>query len=94
MKDMGLNSVETRRKRLSSYKVKSLKGEKWFDIPLYEGHYKISNFFRIKSLYRICEKSDGTTVAKPEQLRRTSINPDGYLDIILIKIKNGKHIKK
>lgn len=85
MKDMVSNNIELRRKTISSQKVESLTGEIWFDIPLYEGYYKISNFFRIKSVFRICQRNDGVSIAKPEQLRKTSINKCGYLEIILTK---------
>lgn len=93
MKDMALIKrhpkyyldIEQRRKSLMLLKVESLGGENWYDLLGYKDHYKISNFFRIKSLYRLVTRKDGAIIAKPEQLRKTSINSDGYIDIVLTK---------
>lgn len=77
--------IEDRRKRLAKIKVKSLPNEKWVDIDEYFGHYKISNFFRIKSICRLAFKNNGSSVMKPEQLRAVHPNSDGYLIVRLTK---------
>jgi hypothetical protein len=57
---------------LLNLSTKTMKGEKWKDLPYYEGLYQISNFGRIKSLRRI---SDGK-IQKwlPEQIKRLTVD--------------------
>lgn len=45
-----------------------LEGEKWYDIPEWEGRYQISNKRRIKSLERTATYPDGHTRVVPEKI--------------------------
>lgn len=88
---MGLNDkMIARRAVAKTKKVLSLENEIWHDLLGYEGHYQISSLFRIKSLYRLSKKENGTEMVKPEQIRKYSVNMGGYLDIILTKDRVSK----
>jgi hypothetical protein len=53
----------------------SMKGERWKDIPGYEGLYQISNFGRVKALRKITH-GDRKRMWMPEQIKRLSIRLD------------------
>ena len=69
--------------------IPDLEGEYWVPIINYEDHYLISNFFRIKSLYREVPFRD-SIMRKVAQLRASDANSDGYLQVILTKDKKSK----
>jgi NUMOD4 motif/NUMOD1 domain len=48
--------------------LKSLKGEKWKDIPGFEMYFKVSNFGRIKRLEYEMQYSDGRIYVKPSKI--------------------------
>lgn len=63
------------------FKVKSLEGEIWKDIPGYESIYQLSNFGRVKSLPRIVKRTY-TFRSVPEKLlkingNQLTLNKDG-----------------
>lgn len=62
-----------------------LVGEKWIDVPDYEGLYSISNKGRIKSLSRIKNKGTRLEYISKERLLKPSITKDGYLTVFLCK---------
>jgi hypothetical protein len=73
MKRLGIKKINNDQPSpLLNLSTKTMKGEKWKDLPYYEGLYQISNFGRIKSLRRI---SDGK-IQKwiPEQIKRLTVD--------------------
>ena len=58
--------------------LKSLKGERWKNIPGFEMYFMVSNFGRIKRLEYELEYSDGRVYLKPARI----IKP------VLVKIPN------
>lgn len=67
-----------------------LLGEKWLPLPGYGLRYSVSNFGRIKSLYRANSSGGGIVKRKTPLIRRQRINHDGYLQVGL---QNGKGLK-
>ena len=54
-----------------NYSMDDLEGEEWRDCLDYDGYYEVSNLGRIKSLYRIILKSDGSEMTiKPRILKQ------------------------
>jgi hypothetical protein len=62
--------------------------EIWKDVIDYEGHYKVSNLGRVKSLPREIKKN-GFYISK-EKILKTNANNGGYLYVNLFKDKTGK----
>lgn len=79
--------ISERRERLKKDSVSDLIGEVWVSLDGYDGYYMISNLFRIKSICRIVERGNNSSVMKPQQLIRPARNSDGYLCVILTKDK-------
>ena len=65
--------------------IDDLYGEIWKDIDGFEGIYKISNYGRVKSLYRVVNNHP-----MKEMIRSNSLTKDGYVKIRLLG--NGKDI--
>ena len=59
--------------------------EEWKDIPNYEGYYQVSNFGRIKSLYRYRIGNGGSKTIVKESILKTKIDKYGYLCCSLSK---------
>ena len=60
-------------------------GEKWVDVPDYEGLYSISDRGRIKSLARVKNRGTKLQYTSKEKLLKPSITKDGYLTVFLCK---------
>jgi hypothetical protein len=65
--------------------------ETWKDIFEYEGLYKVSNFGRIRSSYRLTQAKNGRNRIIIEKILSLSKNPKGYIQASLSK--NGVVIK-
>lgn len=52
----------------------NLPGEKWKDIPDFEGLYKLSNYGRVKSLSRYVYRENGTEAFRPGRILKLAIN--------------------
>lgn len=65
--------------------LKEIDGERWVDVPDYEGLYSISNKGRIKSLPRIKNKGTRLEYVSKECLLKASVTKDGYLTVFLCK---------
>lgn len=57
--------------------------EIWKDIEGYEGHYKVSNTGKIKSLERNVNHSYSGTIRKKERILKIKINQNGYANVCL-----------
>jgi len=54
--------------------IENLEGEAWKDVPGLEGHYKVSNLGRVKSLDRtVPHKRYGTQFIKGRMLRQKTV---------------------
>lgn len=67
-------------------------GERWKDIPGYEGYYKISDFGRVKSLQRKVPFK-GRTLTVRARVRKLQYDSDGYIILVLSKHNSTKTIK-
>ena len=63
--------------------------EEWRDIKGYEGYYQISNFGRVKSLSR----DVGSNRCKKETIMKTSLDKDGYENLVLRKNGKQRHFR-
>ena len=63
--------------------------EEWKDIKGYEGYYQISNFGRVKSLPR----DVGSDRCKKESIMKTSLDKDGYENLVLRKNGKQRHFR-
>ena len=63
--------------------------EEWRDIKGYEGYYQISNLGRAKSLPR----DVGSNRCKKEIIMKTSLDKDGYENLVLRKDGKQKHFR-
>ena len=63
--------------------------EEWRDIKGYEGYYQISNFGRVKSLPR----DVGRNRCKNEIIMKTSLDKDGYENLVLRKNGKQRHFR-
>ncbi len=63
--------------------------EEWRDIKGYEGYYQISNLGRVKSLPR----DVGSNRCKKEIIMKTSLDKDGYENLVLRKDGKQKHFR-
>jgi len=79
-----LNSTE-----VEPFYIMENKTEIWKDIPEYEGFYQASNLGRIKSLYRIIERSKTGRLPVKEKILK-STNLLGYRLVVLLKNKTRK----
>ena len=59
--------------------LENIEGEKWNDVPGYDGIYQASNFGRIKS----CERIDCRGRLRPERIRKQTKTSKGILAIPL-----------
>lgn len=66
--------------------------EKWRDVKGYEGLYQISNYGRVKSLFRKVNCKGGKFRNVPERIMKTYINSKGYEHLILHKYNTDKTI--
>ena len=57
--------------------------EIWTDVKNFEGYYQVSNLGRIKSLQRICIRSNGVAVHYKEKILNPSVDECGYLHVRL-----------
>ena len=68
-------------------RVESLDGEQWRPMPGWEGFYEVSSFGRVRTVYReaLQTGNGGKTYLrkKPQKLRKTQPNLDGYLQVSL-----------
>ena len=48
--------------------LKDIKGEKWVDIPGFDGYYLLSNFGRVKRLKYEMQYRNGAIYTKPEKI--------------------------
>lgn len=73
-------------KEINSNKVlENIIGEKWKHIDGYINIYMVSNMGRIKSLYRLVERSNGIISSVSEKILKGWNNGDGYLFVDLKK---------
>ena len=63
--------------------------EEWRNIKGYEGYYQISNFGRVKSLSR----DVGSNRCKKETIMKTSLDKDGYENLVLRKNGKQRHFR-
>ena len=70
-------------------------GERWEQIPGFEGYYEISNYGRVKSIARYVEYSKGTTTCTlfvPTKILKQTISKKGYYRVSLLKKEEHKKI--
>lgn len=65
--------------------IQSMKGERWRDVPGYEGLYQVSDFGRVKALQKI---TFGQQKWRPEQIKKLTIYP--HERAVVGMVKNGK----
>lgn len=72
-----------------------MKEEIWKDIEGYKGLYQVSNFGRVKSLYREFWSGKGYHILNkyPEKIMKTWIDRGGYEYVVLCKDSIAKKIK-
>jgi hypothetical protein len=66
-----------------------LTGEKWMDLPEWEGYYQVSDLGRIKSLRRTKKHTWGGEQVVKERIKAQKFNKDGYLMVELCKDKKS-----
>lgn len=67
--------------------------EEWKEIKNYEGYYQISNFGRVKSLYRIVSGCDGRNTRIKGRILKLATDTKGYNFISLQKHHKTKKCK-
>jgi len=73
--------------------LEDLEGELWKDIPNCEGWYQISNMGRVKSLFRVVNKSNGKKITfKSKILSPNKHNKTNYLSVLLRVFDKYKRI--
>ena len=65
--------------------------EVWKDINEFKGYYQVSNFGRIKSLFRYAKVKNGFR-SVPEKILKPKIDKDGYLHVVLQKDRKLKYL--
>lgn len=68
-----------------NFSLENIKGEVWKDIKNWEGYYQVSNYGRVKSLFRIVKQGNRDLKVK-EKIRKLVLNKLGYYDIFLKKV--------
>lgn len=74
-----------RRGVIKSQIVPDLQGESWLPIWGYEKSYSISNFGRVKSIYRETQGKNGIIFRYPEKLHTPQVDEHGYHRVTLRK---------
>lgn len=64
--------------------------EIWKDIDGFKGYYQVSNFGRIKSLFRYVKVKNGFRSVQ-EKILKPKIDKDGYLHIVLQKNRKSRY---
>lgn len=59
--------------------------EEWREIPDYEGSYQVSNLGRVRSLARVIERSNGTTLSVRARILKLGTNERGLVFVKLTK---------
>ena len=65
--------------------------EVWKDINEFKGYYQVSNFGRIKSLFRYVKVKNGFR-SVPEKILKPKIDKDGYLHVVLQKDRKSRYL--
>lgn len=79
--------------KISCNNINNIKDEVWKDIKDFEGLYQVSNYGRIKRLYRKVIDSRGITQTFKESLLKCTINKYGYYQTTLRKNRKKFNIK-
>jgi NUMOD4 motif len=56
-----------------NHSLKNIKGEKWKEIPGFEGYFMVSNFGRVKRLEYEMQYKNGAIYIKPEKIIKPGI---------------------
>ena len=65
--------------------------EIWRDIEGFKGYYQVSNFGKIKSLFRYVRVKNGFR-SVPEKILKPKIDKDGYLRVVLQTDRKSKYL--
>lgn len=69
--------------------LKNIKGERWKDIPGFEGEYQLSNYGRLKSLDRWVDRGKYECF-RPGRIRKLKKNGTAGTDLFTLLHKHGK----